>query len=271
MFLRGRRISLAGHAFAAGKPLWELGIGVSALSFPDYRGSDESRLLALPFPYVVYRGKFLKADRDGLRGAFFDNDRLELNVSIGATVPVRSDDNRARRGMPDVQPTLEFGPSFDIKLWHTPDRRYSLDLRLPVRAAATVIGGVRDVGWEFSPRLALDIEDVAGLDGWDLGLLGGPLYGSERRHDYFYSVAPQFATVERAPFDARAGYAGSQFLMSISKRYPKIWLGAFARWDRLDGAVFADSPLVKRNSYFAAGVGIAWILRESSTRVEESE
>jgi len=280
MFPHGRPISLAmlllaglsaGHAFAAEKPLWELGVGVSALSFPDYRGSDESSLYFLPFPYVVYRGTFLKADKDGIRGAFFDSDRVELNVSVGASVPVKSDDNSARQGMPDLQPTVEFGPSLDLTLWRNHDRRYKLDLRLPVRAAVTVMGGVDYAGWEFSPRLALDIDDVAGLAGWNLGLLAGPMYGSERSHDYFYSVAPQYATAERPVFDADAGYAGSQFLVSVSKRYSKIWLGAFARWDSLDGAVFADSPLVKRENYFAAGVGIAWILRESTTLVEEED
>jgi outer membrane scaffolding protein for murein synthesis (MipA/OmpV family) len=133
------------------------------------------------------------------------------------------------------------------------------------------MGGVDGAGWEFSPRLTLDITDVAGLAGWNLGLLAGPMYGSERSHDYFYSVAPQYATADRPAFDADAGYSGSQFLMSVSKRFPKYWLGAFLRWDSLDGAVFADSPLVKRESYFAAGVGIAWIFWESSTLVEAEE
>jgi len=261
----------SGHVCAAEKPLWELGIGMSALSFPDYRGSDESSFFAIPFPYVVYRGTFFKADKDGIRGAFFDSDRVELNGSVGASVPVSSDDNRARQGMPDLQPTVEFGPSLDLNLWRTHDRRYKLDLRLPVRAAVTVLGGVDYVGWEFSPRLALDIADVAGLAGWNLGLLAGPIYGSERSHDYFYTVAPRYATADRPAFDADGGYAGSQLLMSVSKRYPKYWLGAFARWDSLAGAVFADSPLVRSENYFAAGFGFAWILKESSTLVEAED
>lgn len=261
----------AGQVLAAEEPLWELGVGMSALSFPDYRGSDESSFFAIPFPYVVYRGTFLKADKDGIRGAFVDSDRVELNVSAGASVPVSSDDNRARQGMPDLQPTVELGPSLGLNLWRTQDRRYSLDLRLPVRAAVTVMGGMNYVGWEFSPRLVLDVSDVAGIDGLNLGLLAGPMYGSERSHDYFYSVKPQYATADRPTFDAEAGYAGSQFLISLSKRFPKYWLGAFARWDSLNGAVFADSPLVRQENYFAAGVAIAWIFKESSTMVESDD
>lgn len=261
----------ASAALGAEKPLWELGVGMSALSFPDYRGSDESSLYAIPFPYLVYRGEFLKADRHGIRGTFFDSDRIELNVSLGASLPVSSDENQARNGMPDLEPALELGPSLDFNLWRTGDQRYRLDLRLPVRTAVTVKGGMDDIGWVFSPRLNLDITDVAGFAGWNMGLLAGPMYGSERNHDYFYTVAPQYATAGRPAFDAKGGYAGSQFMMTMSKRFPKYWLGAFVRWDSLEGAVFADSPLVKSDDYFAAGVGIAWVFGESSTRVEAVE
>lgn len=277
MALHRRLIPLAallltgGPAIATDKPMWELGIGMSALSFPDYRGSDESGFYAVPFPYFVYRGTFFKADRHGIRGTFFDSDRVELNVSVGASLPVSSDENRARQSMPDLQPTVEIGPSLDLNLWRTDDRHYKLDLRLPVRTVVAVKGGMDGIGWVFSPRLNLDISDVGGMTGWNLGLLAGPMYGSERNHDYFYSVAPQYATADRSSFDAQGGYAGSQFLMSLSKRYPRYWLGAFARGDSLKGATFVDSPLVKREDYFAAGVAIAWVLGESSTRIEAAE
>jgi outer membrane protein len=259
---------LAAPGVAGQKPLWELGVGASALYFPDYPGSDESSVYAIPFPYFVYRGDFFKVDRDGVRGIFFDTDRAEVNVSLGASLPVSSDDNRARQGMPDLEPTVEAGPSIDINLWRTPDRRYRLDLRLPVRMAVTVKGGMQDAGWVFSPRLNLDLIDVAGLAGWNLGLLAGPMFGSERNHAYFYSVDPQYATADRPAFDAQGGYAGSQLLVAVSKRYRRYWFGAFARWVDLRGASFADSPLVEREQALSAGIGVAWILGESSTLVE---
>jgi outer membrane scaffolding protein for murein synthesis (MipA/OmpV family) len=251
------------------KPLWELGIGMSGLHFPDYRGSDESGVFAVPFPYVIYRGKIFKADEEGVRGALFDSERVELNVSLGASVPVNSDDNRARQGMPDLQPTVEFGPSLDFNFWRAGDGRFSLDLRLPVRVAVTVLGGMENVGLEASPRIALDVTDVAGLTGWDLGLLVGPMFGTERRHDYFYSVNPRYATPDRPAFDAKAGYSGCQLVGSLSKRFSRFWFGAFARWDNLGGAVFLDSPLVMQEDYFAAGFGVAWILKESSSKVAD--
>lgn len=262
---------LSGAAVAAEKPLWELGLGVSALSLPDYRGSNHDGYYALPFPYVVYRGEFLKADRNGIRGTFFDNDRIELNVSVGASLPVSSDKNPARQGMPDLRPSVEIGPSLDINLWRTPDRATRLDVRLPVRSVITVSGSMQDIGWVFSPRVNLDMANVAGLPGWNLGVLAGPMYGSRRYHQYYYSVPSQYATATRPAFEAQGGYEGTQFLVALSKRYPKFWLGAFARWDTLKGATFEASPLVTRNHYMAAGVGISWILGESSTRVQADE
>ena len=35
------------------KPLWEAGLGVGAMAFPDYRGSDEVNAYPLPLPYFV--------------------------------------------------------------------------------------------------------------------------------------------------------------------------------------------------------------------------
>lgn len=264
-------IAAAPAAHAKDLPLWELGLGVAGLWFPDYRGSDEARGWLLPVPYVVYRGQFLKADRQGIRGMLFDTDRLDLNISLNASQPVSSDHNDARSGMPDLKPSIEIGPSLDITLWRTADRRSKLDLRLPARAALSIESHPRSLGWVASPRLNLDIADVAGQDGWNLGLLAGPIYATRRQHDYFYSVPAEFATANRPAYRAPGGYSGTQFLAALSKRYPSYWVGGFVRYDTLKHAAFEDSPLVRRNSSVFAGIAIAWILGESSTKVDSDE
>ncbi|MCB1888545.1 MAG: MipA/OmpV family protein [Rhodocyclaceae bacterium] len=253
------------------KPLWEFGLGVGAVSFPDYRGSDERQTYLLPTPYVVYRGEFLRSDRKGLRGVFFDSERLELNLSLSGSVPVDSDGNKARRGMPDLRPTVEFGPSLDLTLWHSDDGRRSLDLRLPVRWAVRVGGKPRDVGLVFSPRLNLDLFDPAGFEGWKLGLLAGPIFTDRRNNAYYYDVAPEYATADRPAYASAGGYAGSQFVVALSKRFPRFWLGFFSRYDSLGGAAFADSPLVQSRHMWAAGVAISWIIGESATLVDDAE
>jgi outer membrane scaffolding protein for murein synthesis (MipA/OmpV family) len=253
------------------QPLWEVGAGASLFSFPDYRGSDETHQYLLPVPYVVYRGEHLKADRNGVRGVVFDSERVEVNASVSASLPVDSRNNAARAGMPDLHPTLELGPSLDVTLWRSSDRRNRVDVRLPVRLGISVESPYRPLGWQASPRINVDIGGVAGWTGWNFGVLMGPLYGSQKYHDYFYSVAPQYATVMRPSYDARGGYAGTQWLLAVSKRFPRYWVGGFLRRDRLDGAEFSASPLVKNRDYIAAGVAVAWIINTSAQMVTESE
>jgi MipA family protein len=256
-------------AAAADKPLWEFGLGVGTVLFQDYRGADTAHAYVLPVPYLYYRGKFLQADRNGIRGRLFNQDWIELNISVNATTPVRR--NAARAGMPDLRSTVEVGPAVDLHLWKSADQKVKFDVRLPLRTALTVQGRPHDIGWVFAPTASLDIKDVAGFQGWYLGALTGPLFADRRYHDYFYTVAPQYATGERPAYQASAGYAGAQILASLSKRYSSYWVGAYVRHDTLAGAVFESSPLVKRSNYWTGGVGIAWMISRSSRMVETDE
>jgi len=249
------------------EPLWEAGAGIGGVHFPDYRGSDRSRNYLFPVPYFVYRGEQLRADRNGLRGILMQNDRVDLNASVGASLPVDSSRDPVREGMPDLRPTLEFGPSLDLTLWRNADRRKRLDVRLPVRAGTTLESHPKFVGWQFFPHLNLDVRDPAGATGWNLGLLAGPLFSDARHNRYFYEVAPEFATPERPAYTPGGGFAGMEYLAAVSKRYPKLWVGGFVRYDSLAGAAFEASPLVTSKRYFAAGFGVSWILGESSQRV----
>jgi MipA family protein len=259
-------VALAAQA-AEEKPLWEIGAGVAAFSFPAYRGSDQQHNFLMPVPHFTYHGEFLKADRQGVRGSLFDSDRLDLTISLALSPPVKSKDIEARSGMSDLKPTFEIGPELDVTFWRSENRQRFVKLLLPLRAAITVEGTPKDIGLVFHPKLNMDITDLPGMPGWNLGMLAGPLFGDKRQNAYYYSVAPQCATSTRPAYDAGAGYGGMQYLVALSKRYPGYWLGGFVRYDNLGGASFENSPLVKSKDYVAAGIAITWILGESSTRV----
>jgi outer membrane scaffolding protein for murein synthesis (MipA/OmpV family) len=174
--------------------------------------------------------------------------------------------------MPDLDPTLEIGARLDLKLLRKPNRGIEVTLGLPVRTViATDFSHSKNIGWVFEPQLNVDFRDVWPGEGWNLGLAAGPLYGDKRYHNYFYGVAPAFATLQRPAFTAAGGYAGSQILGAISKRFPSVWVGAFARWDTLSGAVFEASPLVRQKDSFAAGFAIAWIFGSSQKMVEAED
>lgn len=248
------------------RPLWELGLGVAALRLPDYRGADQGRNLLLPLPYIVYRGNWLKADRDGARAVLLDTPRVRFDLSVAASAPARSDDSGARRGMRDLDALAEIGPNLNVQLARSAADRWKLDLRLPLRAAFTLERSPRSAGTTFSPHLNLDIARAGGA--WNVGLLTGPVFGDRKHHAYFYGVGAADANASRPAYTARGGYGGWQALASTSRRFGNTWVGAFVRYDRLDGAVFDDSPLVRRTSALSAGIGVSWILATSSRTVE---
>lgn len=269
LLMTGALALLASSPLAAAeeRPLWEFGLGAGALSFPAYRGSDQRENFMLPVPRFYYHGKVLRADRRGVRGVFFDSDRLELTLSAALSPPVRSEDIQAREGMSDLKASFEIGPQVDLTLWRSDSEKRALKLLVPLRAAFTLESQPQHIGWVFHPKLNLDLADLPGLPGWNLGLLAGPLYGDRRQHAYYYSVKPGEALPDRPTYDAPSGYAGMQMLASLSKRYPGYWVGAFARYDNLSGSSFAASPLLRDKHYVAGGLAVTWILGESSTRV----
>jgi outer membrane scaffolding protein for murein synthesis (MipA/OmpV family) len=250
------------------KPLWELGVGVAGLSVPDYRGSDQRHGYLLPVPYFVYRGTFLKADRDGARALLFDTDRVKVDVSLAASTPSHSSDNTARQGMPDLPAVVEIGPNLNVTLAASRAEHWKLDLRVPVRGAVTVQRSPEFIGYTFSPNLNLDL---AGVAGWDLGLLTGPLFADRKYNAHFYGVDPVYATPDRPAYQAHGGYGGWQLLGAASRRFGNMWVGGFVRYDTLHGAAFDDSPLVRRQSAVSFGFGVSWILKTSSELVTSGE
>ena len=249
-------------------PLWEAAVGLVGFSFPDYRGSDQSRSYILPFPYFIYRGEVFKVDRERVRGLFFRRPWLELDLSLGGSVPVDSSRNDARKGMPNLYPVAELGPSLELILGEKKGD-YKTTVTLPFRFAGAIpFPQVYGIGYVFTPRLNIDKYNIGGWSGFNLGMSFGPVFGSEGYHDYFYSVSPAYATPSRPAYSAQGGYGGTQLSVGLSKYYKKFWVNLFARWDQLDGAVFADSPLYKKNSSLIAGLAFTWIFAESDKMVE---
>lgn len=253
-------------------PLWEAGFGITGLSMPDYRGSDEQRGYVFPLPYVVYRGEILRWDRKGIYGLLFESDRIQFNISADASVPSKSGRNEARAGMRDLDGTVQIGPSLEICLFKNCDADRIVQIRLPVRAViATDFSRVYGAGFVANPQLNFDFRNIGPGGGWNFGFALGPLYATEKYHDFYYEVSPKDELPGIRPvYDARGGYSGFLLVSALSKRFEHVWFGAFARFDRLNGAVFDDSPLVKRKYSAMAGFGIAWVFGQSEILVNAS-
>ena len=250
-------------------PLWEAGLGVAGLSLPDYRGSDQQRFYVLPLPYLVYRGDLLRLNNHGITGLLFHSERVRLNISADAWAPVNSSEDTARRGMPDLKPVVQIGPSIEITLYRDTNSERVVQFWLPVRAAiATDLSRWNDIGYVFNPQLTFDCNNTGPGKGWDFGLAVGPLFATEPYHEYYYGVTPRYVVPGSRPtYDARGGYSGSMLILTVTKRLGHFWFGAFARYDELSGAVFANSPLMRTDQSVMVGLGCAWVFAESKTLV----
>lgn len=251
------------------RPLWELGIGAAAMQLPDYVGADVSHHYLLPVPFIVYRGRWLRADREGARAVLIDTPTWGLTLSAHASAPARSHDNPARLGMANLPATVELGPKLSTQLWQAADGSAELNANLPLRAVIGLTHGVPMLGAVLTPTLNLDLPRVA--SGWNLGLQVGPKWGSQRLHDHYYGVSGTDSSATRQAYTARGGYAGWQALAALSQRFDQTWVGAFVRYERLDGAVFADSPLVRQRQALAAGVAVVWVFARSDEEARSDD
>lgn len=245
------------------EPRIEIGIGALAMVLPDYRGSDHYGRRALPIPYLAYRTERVQLTREGLRARLFALDRLTASFSAAASLP-GNDDNPDRGGMPQIDPTFEAGPSLDYRLHDGDGGRLRIRLRLPARATTAADGlELRDVGWVFVPHLRFDYLERPGRWEWSHLASLGALWASEDYHEYFYGVAPPYATPQRPAYDAHGGYSGARVTLSSALHRQRWRLGAFMSYDYLGGAAFADSPLLRTEHSAIAGLYFSYRLYSS--------
>ena len=260
------------RAWCEEKPLWELGAGLLLLRMPDYRGSDENRRYLLLYPYLVYRGDILRVERERISGRIFETDRLLLDISLNGSVPVSSSDNPDRRGMADLDPTFEIGPSLNVTLLENRQDHYKLTLTLPVRTAfSTDFSSVRHEGWVFHPRLVFEKTDMIAGSGVNLGISAGPRFADRGYHRYFYAVDPPYATPSRRAYEAGGGYSGSTVTVGLNKNIKPFVMNAFVILDFLQGAAFEGSPLVKNKYAVMTGFTVSWVFLTSSRMAEKRD
>lgn len=249
-------------------PRWEIGAGVAGFSHPDYRGASHVNYRAFPAPYLVYRGDRLQVKRDGLQLRLFGVERLRLGISAAASLP--GDDeaqDSPRAGMPALDPTFEIGPSLDIGLGPEASP-WAWRFRVPVRVVvATDFSRFDRTGWVANPHLNTRRDWRRGDWSWQLSTNLGALWATREHHAYFYEVDPAFATPDRPAYRARSGYSGARLSGSLSARRERLRIGIGVVHDRLDGAVFEDSPVVQTDAATLVGAWLTWELWRSRETV----
>ena len=242
------------------KGYWELGAGLSYLQSPHYYGSDESKNYLVPFPHVLVESDSLSIDRNSVRGHVLSTDDFKFDISFSGAFKVDGEDNQAREGMPDLDYILEAGPALKWLLkgsFKGPDR---LTLDLPVRAAlATDFSTASSIGWRALPTLHW-YKTIVYEGQWILENRLRLIYSTRDYHDYLYSVDMQYVTPDRVYYQAKSGFSGWQNRFTVKRKTVNRILGFYIAYTNVADAVYNDSPLVKENYNFSAGVFVSWVI-----------
>jgi len=255
------------HAQEAGLPLWEIGVFGGVASTPAYPASSDRASRALVLPFLVYRGEIFRSDSSGIGARLLRTENLELDVGFSASLPASSDSIPARRGMPDLGTLVEFGPRLKWTLAR-PAPTTRLRLELPLRSVLELNAGVRGQGVAFEPTLVYESRDA--INGWGLSTGVSLVYGDSKLNGYFYGVDAQYATAARPAFDAQAGLIATRIALATSKSLtPDVRVFGFVRYESYAGAANQQSPLYVNANGAAVGIGLAWTLGRSDTRVRD--
>ena len=245
-------------------PLWEVGIIGLSIEQLAYPGSSEQVQRNFVLPYLIYRGDFLRADRDNVGLRAYKSDTLELDVGFAAALGSSESDIPQREGMPELGTLVEAGPRLR---WTISDNIWGSRLRLdlPVRAVFDIEDGMRYSGISFEPALFADVTTADDLS-YTFGI--SALFGSEKLTDRFYQVADHFATSSRSEFDAKPGLIAVRLSGAISKKFTSKWRGfGFARYETVSSAKNRFSPLIVNNGGWSVGVGVTYIWATSAQTV----
>lgn len=242
-------------------PLWEAGVFGAGFVQPAYPGADEQTSLVLGLPFFIYRGEYLRVDRGTVGVRALKTPRTEVDIGFAASLGSRAADVQARSGMDDLGILLEFGPRLKINLGESSETSSPSRIQFALRGVFDANDHLNYRGVAFEPQWVKDIR----LDnGWLVSGSLGAIFGNQQLVDTFYRVAPSEATPTRSEYEAHSGLIALRANLFASHLLNEdVRFFSFLRFDSIEGSANHESPLIKRESGWSAGLGIAWTLAHS--------
>lgn len=254
------------HA-AVNLPLWEAGLIGGGITQPAYPGADERASLLLGLPYMIYRGEYLRVDRNTVGVRAIRAGRTELDIGFAASLRSRAEDIEARRGMDDLGMLLEFGPRLKIMLGQSADGKSDSRIQIPVRGVFDANDHMRYRGIAYELQWVADMELPAD---WSATSNLGAVFGDQQLADTFYRVTPAEATAVRPAYDAKSGLIALRATLWASRLLtPDVRFFSYLRFDSVAVAANRDSPLVRRETGWTLGIGLAWTLAYSERQARD--
>ena len=114
------------------KTEWTMGIGLGMFEYKLYPGAKETNRLLFPAPYFTFKSPRFEIDR-GIKSFLYHSKTIVLDISADFGLPVDSDDTQVRKGMPDLDFMLQFGPSLEFLI--TNKNYFDIRFEVPIRVA----------------------------------------------------------------------------------------------------------------------------------------
>ena len=248
-------------------PLWESGVFAGGISQPAYPGAEDRVSLVSGLPFIIYRGDVLRIDRGTVGVRALKTPRTEMDVGFAASLGSHADQVKIRSGMKDLGMLVEFGPRLRVNLGIEGQEKPVVRLQIPVRGVFDVDdhlayrGIASELQWEADAELPANWV-ISGTLSW--------LFADQQLADMYYRVAPYEATLNRPAYDAKPGLVATQLSLLLSHLYDNdVRIFGFARLDSVAGSANHDSPLVRQETGWTVGVGLAWTLSHSERYAAE--
>lgn len=246
-------------------PLWELGgvaVGVSQQAYP---GSDQQVNKALVLPFFIYRGEWLRADRDTVGIRALKTPSFELDVGIAGTFGAGSGALEARQGMRELGTLVEFGPRLKWNLGMAPGGG-RLRAEIPLRAVFDLSDQVAHKGLSFEPKMVYERQSS---NGWRYSASVGAVVADTKLVQTLYEVSSAEVTALRPAYSAKSGLVAWRLGTSFSRSLDRDWsLFGFARLDTVAGAANEASPLVRQTTGATLGLGLSYTWMRSERRAQ---
>ncbi len=250
--------------------LWEYGIGVGYVHYEQYPAANQFGDLMLPFPTFQYRGEILRADdREGTRIYIFKSVDWSLEFSGGGNTPLAASDNKTREGMQNIPLMIHLGPQIVGHLSQDLELRIGFFQAISTNFMFTKTnGGIQETQLVY--RVLSDIRSRRTNGRFSLTAKAA----SKDYLETYFEVSPQYATLQREEYKAKAGFLGFEFnyFQSINFDKASYYLGASI--NDYSWSVNHKSPLHKSDYNVNYLIGMTYTLGQSqreSVPVDQTE
>lgn len=253
------------------KPRWEVGLGGGYVDDFDYPASSDPNRAGLLLPFVIYRGSNMRFSGRNVTAVAFEDPRFRVDISFGAALSANSDGDGVRAGMPDLDFLVELGPQLIMRLadFNSQYGRTLMNWRNRLRAVfSTDFKSLDSRGWLFQTQLQATQRRVWGNPKVDAVATFNLTWATEKLHDYFYEVDPEFATANRTQFNADGGFLGANLFAGMAWR-PRPQLRVFGglRQGYFGGSANEESPLFETTASTGFAVGLVWTILQSKDSI----